>query len=721
MLRHFNATFMIILKTLFKSAFCLLLLCTLNAQAQSNINSTSTPQKEFINVMPYPQSVQMGSGRLYITTEFLIHLSGAPKDQTLEAASNRFIRKLKARTLTYFEQEKVILNSNNPTLSIFKIQVKEKTEPFIGVNETYQLVIDSSKAVLTAPTTIGALRGLETVLQLVQADAKGFYLPTIKIDDAPRFRWRGMMLDVARHFLPIDVLKRNIDAMAMVKLNVLHLHLSDDEGFRVESKVFPKLHELGSNGQFYTQEELKGIIQYAQVRGIMVYPEFDLPGHSTSWFAGYPELASAPGPYQPGHRYKIKPGSSMGEAINTIMKAATPTLNPTKESTYQFLEKFISEMVAIFPAPYLHIGADENNGAAWNENPQIVQFMAQQGIKDVHQLQAYFVRRMHTILKKHQRTSIGWEELYDAELPKNVIVQVWGAIGPNRPTPQQIAQQGTPVLISKGFYLDYFYPAYIHYLNSNIPVETNANILGGEAALWSELVDENSFETRAWPRTAAAAERLWSPESVKDIDDMYRRLFVLSDRLEEIGLNHRLNTTRLLSGLCSGQDIQSPLRVLETLAPARGYGRLLTQFVAPERSKYQQAPLVDLPDLLSCDSEAAWLFRKKVEQYLSTKDQSAQTAIIQQLNSWKEAALKIPALTTTTPNLKEFDSYAAKVAQAADIGLQVLTKLPDEKDKAALLQNLKAMKNRGDKLEIQILPEIQALVSGTLPPLPMGF
>lgn len=719
MLRHFNATCMAIQKTFLKSVFFLLLLFAIETNAQPNSNGQLL-QKEVINVVPYPQNLELKSGQLHITPRFSIELLGILKDQTLQAAANGFLRRLKARTLTYFEQESILLNKEQP-LPTFRIKVKAKAEPLIGTDETYQLTIDSTSAVLNANTTLGALRGLETVLQLVQADGQGFYLPAVKINDAPRFPWRGMMVDVARHFLPIDVLKRNIDAMASVKLNVLHLHLSDDEGFRVESKLFPKLHEMGSRGQYYSQEELRSLVHYAQEKGIMVYPEFDLPGHSTSWFAGYPELASAPGPYQPGHRYKIAPGSSMNEAIKVIMSSATPTLDPSKESTYQFLEKFIAEMTTIFPSPYLHIGADENNGAAWKENPKIVQFMAQQGMKDVHQLQAYFVRRMHTLLKKYQRTTIGWEELYEAGLPRDVIVQVWGAIGANRPSPLQIAQQGNPTLISKGFYLDYFFPAYVHYLNPNIPSEVNTNILGGEAALWAELVDENSFETRAWPRAAAVAERLWSPEAVKDLDDLYRRLFVLSDRLEEAGLKHRLNTMLMLSGLCNGQDIQNPLRVLETLAPARGYGRLMMQFLAPEPAKYQAVPLVDLPDLVSCDSEAAWQFRKVVEQYLNTKSQSAQAAIIQQLQTWKDAALAIPSLSQSAPNLKHFANYALKVAQAADIGLQVVNQSPDEKDKADLLQTLQAMKNRGDKLEIQILPEIRSLVSGTLAPLPMGF
>jgi hexosaminidase len=556
---------------------------------------------------------------------------------------------------------------------------------------------------------------------LVDADEQGYYLPEVKINDAPRFKWRGMMVDAARHFLPVDVLKRNIDAMAVVKLNVLHLHLSDDEGFRVESKIFPKLQQFGSNGQYYTQAELKGLINYAAARGIMVYPEFDLPGHSTSWLAGYPELASAPGPYKPGHRFNIKPGTPMQDAVKTIMQSATPTLNPTKETAYQFLDKFVAEMATVFPSPYFHIGADENNGEAWKNNPQIVQFMREKGMKDVQELQAYFVRRMYAIVAKHNKTMIGWEELYDSSLPKNVIVQVWGAMGTKRAQPLQIAENGNPVLISKGFYLDYFYPAYFHYLNPNIPSAANPNLLGGEAALWAELVDENSFEGRAWPRTAAIAERLWSPENVNDVDDMYRRLFTLNDRLEEGGLNQRSNAERMLTALCNGQDVQNTMLVIQTLAPARGFGRLMAQFTAEERTKYQKVPLVDLPDLLSTDTKQAWQFRQWVQSYLVTKDTLQRDVIVNQLMNWKKAALQIPSLVQAAPNLAEFAAYAAKVAQAADIGIQVLEKSPDENTKAAMLEKLKAMKNRGDRMEILILPEIEALVTGILPPLPKSF
>ena len=180
-------------------------------------------------------------------------------------------------------------------------------------------------------------------------------MPAISIDDSPRFPWRGLMIDVSRHFIPLDVLKRNLDGMAAVKLNVFHWHLSDNQGFRVESKKFPKLHELGSDGLYYTQDEVRDLIAYARERGIRVVPEFDMPGHSTAWFVGYPELASGPGPYEIERKWGV----------------FDPAMDPTREETYKFLDEFIGEMARLFPDQFFHIGGDEVNGKQWDANPKI--------------------------------------------------------------------------------------------------------------------------------------------------------------------------------------------------------------------------------------------------------------------------------------------------------------------------------------------------------------
>ena len=247
----------------------------------------------------------------------------------------------------------------------------------IGADESYSLQIGPAGARLEAATSIGALRGLATFRQLVHQDGARVWLPAVTIRDAPLYPWRGLMIDAARHFIPIEVLQRNLDAMELVKLNVLHLHLSDNEGFRVESKIFPRLQAMGSNREFYTQDELRALVRYAALRGILIVPEFDMPSHAKSWFAGYPELSSSPGPFMPGVLVYpgLSPRMTAAEIGALIATTPTPAIDPSRESTYQFLDRFIAEMSSLFPAPYFHIGADENNGAVWLANPRIVEFM----------------------------------------------------------------------------------------------------------------------------------------------------------------------------------------------------------------------------------------------------------------------------------------------------------------------------------------------------------
>src|SRR5262249_32966342 len=272
-----------------------------------------------------------------------------------------------------------IASASRPTAPGLTIRSQRRSNHVqaLGEEESYSLSVGRSGAELTAATTLGAMRGLETFLQLVRITAQGFAVPAVTIHDQPRFAWRGLMLDSSRHFLPLHVIKRNLDGMAALKLNVFHWHLSDNQGFRVESKRFPKLQEMGSDELYYTQDEIREVVEYAYDRGIRVVPEFDMPGHSTAWFVGYPELASAPGPY----------------AIERKWGVFDPAMDPTRESTYKFLDVFIGEMAKLFPDEFFHIGGDEVNGKQWDANPKIQQFMHSHGLKDNADLQAYFNRR----------------------------------------------------------------------------------------------------------------------------------------------------------------------------------------------------------------------------------------------------------------------------------------------------------------------------------------
>lgn len=252
----------------------------------TGILSAKAQSADSLYLMPRPQSVKVNDGRFLFGTQFTIGVNGPVSDK-LTAAVNRFYLQLGKLTGIYFPQEYITPADNNADAQL-SVRFSKTVLADIGVDESYTLEVSSSKILLTATTDIGAMRGLETLYQLVMPSGTGYYCPAVNISDSPRFKWRGLMIDVARHFISFEVLKQNIDAMAIVKMNVLHLHLSDDEGFRVESKTYPKLQQFGSNGLYYTQEQIKELVAYAHDRGIIIVPEFDLPGHSTSILAAYP-------------------------------------------------------------------------------------------------------------------------------------------------------------------------------------------------------------------------------------------------------------------------------------------------------------------------------------------------------------------------------------------------------------------------------------------------
>jgi len=683
-----------------------------------------------INVMPYPSSVKTGDGKLRLSNYFSISVYPS-KDSLLMNGANRLLQSLNRKTSTFFLQEYITPESNDVE-SACQITSGKPGNFQQGTDESYKLTITSNRITLDAQHSIGALRGMETILQLLSKDEQGFYFPLVDISDKPRFGWRGLMIDVARHFIPLDVLKRNIDAMAAVKLNVLHLHLTDDEGFRMESKVYPKLHQMGSNGNYYTQAEMKGLIEYARLRGIMVIPEFDLPGHSRSWFAGYPELASTPGVYEPGHRFIFNGTKPLPELIAMINSTATPTIDPSKEYTYQFLDKLIGEMSSIFTSACFHIGADENNGVAWKQNANIVAFMKKNNIPDTKALDHYFVMRMYAIIKKHKRTMVGWEELFNKNLPKDVIVQKWKPEVAMMGTPlkaETVIAQGNPVIISSGFYLDHHMPAHVYYLNSAIPKTDiadpaiKANLLGGEAAQWTEIADAENIEGRIWPGTAAIAERLWSAASVTDIDDMYRRLNILNLDLDEGGLQHFANQDKELRRLTGTQDISQVKQLTDVLTPVRGYKRLFGRMSKSNEETNAIAPLNEVADIVFVDSRKKREFRQQVGNYLK-KDSLAEQAVRQQLRQWINEEQQWEAFKGNTA-LMAVSVHAHNLSVLSAAALEAM----DMRKKGSMGEDWLAAKKElikkasvaaGD-VELAVIPELEALITGILKPEPAQY
>jgi hexosaminidase len=675
-----------------------------------------------LNLMPVPKSLVMENGRFALNPGFNVSVKTESADSLVYLAANRLFKTLNRRTGLYFRQESIRDKNFSDTAGLV-ILVQKKSEMKIGADESYQIKVSNKQIRLEANTSIGAIRGMETILQLLMIDESGYYFPALAIEDAPRFAWRGLMIDVARHFIPADVIKRNIEAMAAVKMNTLHLHLSDDQGFRVESKRFPLLEEKGSKGQYYTQAEIRDLINFARLRGVIIVPEFDMPGHSTSWFAGYPELATKPGPYEPGSPYKIDRSKpvSLGQIMQAVQTSPFPTFQPTKESVYAFLDQFIGEMAALFPAPYFHIGADENNGITWKQDSAIVEFMRKNNFSTPHEMQAYFVNKVHAIVTRYGKKTIGWEELFSKNLSKDVIVQVWSPMQPPA-LAQQIIDQGNSVIMSKGFYLDQFYPAYIHY-KSDFPSE---QILGGEAAQWTEIADAENIEIRMWPRAAAIAERFWSPKTVTDVYDMYRRLFVISDELAESGLLHQANYNRMVTRFAAGYPLDATRDLLNVLTPVKGYKRLFGFMALPGSYSSPDAPLIRAADIAMVDPAEKWAFRNRVTEYLHSKNSLTEKAIREQLKIWSENHNQLKPLFTASALAEEIEPHSKYLSELSLACLEVLDmnqagKQPGADwlaDKQALLQA--AAGTQGD-VELSVLPELTALITQQWTALPESF
>jgi hexosaminidase len=621
-------------------------------RAQNSASVAIAPLQ--LNLMPAPASLQSQTGRLPVTGGFKVAVNKYADDR-LRAGIARMLTRLAGRTVLTLPAD-LATDENTATL-VVQCERAGDAIPSLGENESYSLDVNDKQARLVAPTVIGALRGLETFLQLLQGDRDGYYLPGIKIQDQPRFPWRGLLIDVGRHYEPMEVLKRNLDAMAAVKLNVFHWHLTEDQGFRVESKKLPKLHALGSDGLFYTQDQVREVIAYARNRGIRVVPEFDIPGHSTSWLVAYPEIGSAPGPYQ------IERGAGIFE----------PALDPTREQTYKFLDTFLGEMAALFPDAYMHIGGDENEGKQWDRNPQIQAFMKEKGIKDNHALQAYFNQRILKILQKHGKKMIGWEEILHPDLPRDAVIHSWR--GPA--SLAEAAKKGYNGILSAGYYIDLIFPASEHYLADPIPPESTLSaeeakhILGGEATMWGEWVSPETIDSRIWPRTAAIAERLWSPRDVTDVDDMYRRLSVIGQQLEELGLTHEKNYGMLLRRL-AGSENAGPLRTLTSIVePVKEYRRYQM------RPQTMLSPLTGLVDAARPDSEAARQFAANVDAFLSDAPRFAlyRQNIDHTLAEWRTAGLALGPMIDRSPALREARPLANDLLAIADVGSEALSHL----------------------------------------------
>ena len=671
------------------SCFSLMLCFTLfpgNSSAQESVQ---------LSIMPLPATAVQGTGSLSVDHGLQVVFEGYTEPR-LDRAQTRFLDTLSRETGIL----KVPTQPSKAGKFVIKTAGPSAPVQQLGEDESYHLEVAPTGVSLTAPNPLGVLHGLQTFLQLVHSTPAGFAVGAVTIDDKPRFPWRGLMIDSGRHFMPLDVIRENLNGMEAVKMNVFHWHLSEDQGFRVESKTFPLLQEKGSDGLYYTQDQVKGILEYARDRGIRIIPEFDMPGHATAWFVGYPDLASGRGPYQ----------------IERHWGVFDPAMDPTRESTYEFLDKFIGEMTALFPDAYFHIGGDECNGKEWDANPRIKQYMQEHHIKDDAGLQAYFTGRVQKLVTNHHKITVGWDEVLQPDTPHDVIIQSWRG----QDSLAEAARRGYRGILSAGYYIDLNQSAADHYAvdplvsgTATLTPEQESHILGGEATMWTEYSTPENINGRTWPRTAAIAERLWSAQSVKDPSSMYQRLDTLSQKLAYYGLPYQSVREQMIRRL-SGYTDTAPLKVLASVVqPPRDYAR-------EDLKSYDAfSPLNLLVDTVPPESDKAREFNELAARIAAEKAVPGDWETARQwLTLWRDNDAVLQPSLVRSELTAELVPVSHNLAHAATIGLLALDSLQKNQPVSAetqkeQLSELKELEKPQAILLDRVIPGVESLVHAT--------
>ncbi|EDP72785.1 riboflavin synthase subunit alpha [Flavobacteriales bacterium ALC-1] len=621
------------------------------------------------NLMPWPKEIEDNTAKFMIDSNVTISIMGENHPRVRNAAIN-FLRRLANRT-------GVFIDNGFPLKEVSaSIEINYNTISNLTVNddESYTLVVKEDKVIIDAISDVGALRGMETLLQLVSYNEDNYFFQGVTIKDAPRFVWRGLMIDVARHFQPVDVLKRNLDAMASVKLNVFHWHLTDDQGFRVESKVYPRLQEIAADGLFYTQEQIRDVVAYASNLGIRVIPEFDVPGHASAILAAYPELGS-----KDDYDYKVERFAGVFD----------PTLDPSKKITYLFLETLFREIAPLFPDEYFHIGGDENEGKHWNENAEIQEFKKKHNLKTNHDLQTYFNIRLEKILKKLGKKLMGWDEILTPSIPTTAVIHSWRGEheGLEQSTLIEAAQKGYQAVLSAGYYIDRMLSVEHHYLvdpigDAVLSKEERKRILGAEATMWSELVTPLTIDSRIWPRTAAIAERYWSPKNTNDLIHMRKRLKVINYQLEELGINHIRNKDVILRNISKNEDTK-PLRILSKICePLKIYSR------NKGGTEYKSfSPFTLFADACTADAEDAIEFNNVVSLFIKNDNKENLNAVNNFLTLWAENHIDFIKI-NNNPNTQLLEPLSKNLSNTSKLFLTILS---NKKITLTEFNNLKAL------------------------------
>jgi len=662
--------------------FILLLFITFSAKAQISI--------ETLPLMPWPQKIELKEEIFTLNKNFKVNITGQPNERIF-AAATRFLRRLDARTGFFFEKGFVQKINEAPYA---QLQINCSQQGKIGLNEdeSFQLEITVNGIKVEATTDLGAIHALETVLQMLQTNTTSFYFPTAIVADFPRFTWRGLMIDSARHFQPTEVIKRNLDAMAALKMNVFHWHLVDDQGWRIEVKKHPKLTDKGSDGNFYTQEEMTEIVKYAADRGILVVPEIDVPGHASALLTAYPEIGSK------------QNWNKSTYAIEQNAGIFTPTLDPTNPKTYQILTEIFDEVCPLFTCNFFHIGGDVNEGKDWDSNTEIQDFKRKNKLKNNLELQTYFNLKLIPILKKRHKELMGWEEIMTENMSKEAIIHSWKGANEGTVAGKSLltaAKNGFKTVLSNGYYIDLMQGIEEHYSNDPIPKNTvlsseeMSRILGGEATMWTELVSPETIDSRIWPRTAAIAERLWSDENITDLTSLRQRLKVVSFRLEELGITHIKNKEMILRNISNNQPTVALVDFTNLCEPLKIYSR---NKGGTEYKMY--SPLTLFADACTPDASNALVFNEAVTQYLTNKTPETKAKVAYFFNKWIVVNKELNDLSTNAPLVQPILPLAKKMSDVSQELLLVLDKKSTSKSND--LKSLIEQCNTKDHADVEL-------------------
>lgn len=637
----------------------------------SSVNGTATASP---SLMPLPRSVSFTNDALLLSGPLHTTISGC-QGALVPPAVDRFQHDLHALI-------GIDLDGTPVALAIHCLG-HDVTATTPDEHESYRLSTSSAGIDVEADSEIAVLRALATLRQLVDTHSGSPSIAGARIDDEPRFPWRSIMIDTARHFMSVETIKRQIVAMELTKLNVLHLHLSD-QTFRVQSFRFPKLTTVNPDGEFYTQAQIRDLVAFAADHGVRIVPEIDMPAHTAAIVKAYPELGAEPlNPKDPRSVDKI-------------------ALNPVSEKTYQFLDALLKEMAGLFPDPFFHTGGDELTPFSWQNSQTIAAFKAKHGLTSNSELQGYFVDRLHKILAKYHKTMIGWDEIGLNPLPKDTVVEAWRTSNPIFTD----TAKGNRVIVAAGYYLDLQRPAANYYAVD--PTDPNAFstmsqqmfdlsqknpassalinpylvakpmppltsdqeklVLGGDAPLWSEGITDEMLDSGLWPRAAAIAERFWSPKDTRDGEDMLHRLIPTQMELRALGLHDEENRDRMISRMTT------QTRAVETLmgavAPIRNYAHLRTRLMNPNA----KMDFVSLADAASTDSLDSLRFQANVEAYLGG-DTASLPLVKAQLEMWRDNEAAYAQTAKDNPFLRAALPTSGNLAQLAAIGLRALNVL----------------------------------------------